>query len=106
MLSRRIKHIKASVKVLKVWLNSPDVAGPIAQTVAPIAAAFGVAPVEGAPDEKRPGVGFQTGFVQRGLLSEKRGCVALQEQCGTLALAHQRTTHPPPCARWPGALGS
>ena len=40
-----------------MWLNSPDVAGPIVYTVAPVAAAFGVAPVAGAPDETRSGVG-------------------------------------------------
>ena len=51
-------HVKASVKVLQLWLNSPDVAGPIAFTVAPVvAAAFGVAPVAGVPDEQRSGVG-------------------------------------------------
>ena len=50
-------HIKASVKVLQVWLNSPDVAGPIVYTAKPVAAAFGVAPVAGVPDEARSGVG-------------------------------------------------
>ena len=50
-------HIKASVKVLQVWLNSPDVAGPIVCTVTPVAAAFGVALVTGVPDETRSGVG-------------------------------------------------
>ena len=50
-------HIKASVKVLQLWLNSSNVAGPIVYTVAPVAAAFGVAPVAGVPDETRSGVG-------------------------------------------------
>ena len=49
-------HIKASVKVLQLWLDSSDVAGPIVYTVAPVAAAFGVAPVAGVPDETRSGV--------------------------------------------------
>ena len=42
-------HTKASVRVLQLWLNSSDVAGPIVYTVAPVAAAFGVAPVAGVP---------------------------------------------------------
>ena len=50
-------HVKASVKVLQVWLNSPDVAGPIVYTAEPVAAAFGVAPVAGVLDEARSGVG-------------------------------------------------
>ena len=50
-------HIKATVKVLQVWLNSSDVAGPLVFAVAPIAAAFGVAAVEGAPDQNQSGVG-------------------------------------------------
>ena len=50
-------RIKASAKVLQVWLNSPDVAGPIIYAVAPVAAAFGVAPVTGILDEARSGVG-------------------------------------------------
>ena len=50
-------HVKASVKVLQVWLNSPDVAGPIVYTVAPVAAAFGVTPVAGAPNQTLSGVG-------------------------------------------------
>ena len=50
-------HIKASAKVPQVWLNSPDVAGPIVHTVQPVAAAFGVTPVTGVPDEARSGVG-------------------------------------------------
>ena len=49
-------HIKAPVKVLQLWLNSSDVAGPIVYTVVPVAAAFGVAPVAGVPDETRSGV--------------------------------------------------
>ena len=49
-------HIKASVKVLQLWLDSSEVAGPIVYTVAPVAAAFGVAPVAGVPDETRSGV--------------------------------------------------
>ena len=44
-------HIKATVKVLQVWLNSPDVAGPLVYTVAPVAAAFGVAAVAGVPNQ-------------------------------------------------------
>ena len=36
-------HVKALVKVLQLWLNSPDVAGPIVYAVAPVAAAFCVA---------------------------------------------------------------
>ena len=47
-------HIKATVKVLQVWLNSPDVAGPLVYTVAPVAAAFGVAAVAGVPDQTCP----------------------------------------------------
>ena len=43
--------------MLQVWLNSPDVAGPIVCTVTPVAAAFGVALVTGVPDETRSGVG-------------------------------------------------
>ena len=50
-------HAKASAKVLQVCLNSPDGADPIVYTVAPVAAAFGVAPVAGVPDEARSGVG-------------------------------------------------
>ena len=50
-------HNKASAKVLQMWLNSPDVAGPIVYTVAPVAVAFGVAPMAGVPDETRSGVG-------------------------------------------------
>ena len=50
-------HIKATVKVLQVWLNGLDVSGPLVYTVAPVAAAFGVAAVAGVPDEIRSGVG-------------------------------------------------
>ena len=50
-------HIKATVKVLQVWLNSSDVSGPLVFAVAPVAAAFGVAAVEGAPDQNQSGVG-------------------------------------------------
>ena len=50
-------HIKASAKVLQLWLSSPDEAGPIAYTSAPVAATFGVAPVVGVPDEQRSGIG-------------------------------------------------
>ena len=50
-------HIKASVKVLQVWLSGPDVAGPIVRTDAPVAAAFGVAPVAGVPNEQQSGAG-------------------------------------------------
>ena len=50
-------RIKAPVKVLQVWLNSPDGAGPIVYTIQPATAAFGVAPVAGIPDEARSGVG-------------------------------------------------
>ena len=45
-----------SVKVLKVWLNSLDVAGPLVYTAEPVAAAFGVASAAGALDEARSGV--------------------------------------------------
>ena len=48
-------HIKASVKVLQVQLNSPDVAGPIARTVSPVAAAFGVAPARAGRGRRRQG---------------------------------------------------
>ena len=49
-------HIKVSVKVLQVWLNSHDADGPLVYTAAPVAAAFGVAPVAGVLDEARSGV--------------------------------------------------
>ena len=49
-------HVKASVKVLQLWLNSLEVSGPLAYATAPIAAAFGVAPVAGVIDEARSGV--------------------------------------------------
>ena len=55
-------HIKTFVKVLQLWLNSPDVAGPLAFTTAPIAAAFGVAPVAGVIDEARSGVAALVAF--------------------------------------------
>ena len=50
-------HIKTTVKLLQVWLNSPEVAGPLVFSTAPVAAAFGVAAVAGVPDEARSGVG-------------------------------------------------
>ena len=50
-------HIKATIKVLQVWLNSTGVAGPLVYTVAPVAAAFGVATVVGVPDVALSGVG-------------------------------------------------
>ena len=50
-------HIKAPGKLLQLWLNSSDVAGPVVYTAAPVAAAFGVAPVAGVPNETRFGVG-------------------------------------------------
>ena len=50
-------HIKATVKVLQVWLNSPDIAGPLVCTVAPVAAAFDVAAVAVVPDVALSGVG-------------------------------------------------
>ena len=49
-------HVKTSVKVLQLWLNSLEVSGPLAFTTAPVAAAFGVAPVAGVIDEARSGV--------------------------------------------------
>ena len=50
-------HIKATVKVLQVWLNSPDIAGPLVCTVAPVAAEFDVAAIAGVPDVALSGVG-------------------------------------------------
>ena len=50
-------HIKATVKLLQVFLNSADVNGALVFTVAPVAAAFGVAAVEGVPNEALSGVG-------------------------------------------------
>ena len=49
-------HIKTTVKVMQQWLNSLEVSGPLAFTTAPIAAAFGVAPVAGVINEARSGV--------------------------------------------------
>ena len=49
-------HVKTSVKVLQLWLSSLDVAGPLVYSVAPVAAAFGVAPAAGVIDEARSGV--------------------------------------------------
>ena len=50
-------HIKTTVKLLQVWLNSPEVTGPLVYSTAPVAAAFGVAAVAGVPDEAQSGVG-------------------------------------------------
>ena len=50
-------HIKATVKLLQIFLNSADVNGALVFTVAPVAAAFGVAAVEGVPNETLSGVG-------------------------------------------------
>ena len=49
-------HIKTSVKVLQQYLNSLEVSGPLVFTTAPVAAAFGVAPVAGVINEARSGV--------------------------------------------------
>ena len=50
-------HIKTTVKLLQIWLNSPEVNGPLVYSTAPVAAAFGVAAVAGVPDEAQSGVG-------------------------------------------------
>ena len=49
-------HVKTPVKVLQLWLNSLDVAGPLVYSVASVAAVFDVAPAAGVIDEARSGV--------------------------------------------------
>ena len=66
-------HVKTSVKVLQLWLNSLDVAGPLAYSVAPVAAAFGVAPVAGVLDEARSGVAALVAH-HHGLGDSSRSC--------------------------------
>ena len=74
-------HIKTSVKVLQLWLNSLDVAGPLVYTVQPVAAAFGVAPVAGVIDEARSGIAL--------LVAHHQGLAVARRSCGSPWLAAQ-----------------
>ena len=95
-------HIKAPVKLLKLWLKSSDVPGPVVYTVAPVAAAFGVAPVTGVPDETRPGVGALVkyyhercdGFEVLRVALSRRSAPLTQAVVCDVSTSHERTRCP------------